>query len=98
MGLSQVLIHPSKMSYLCVKVVHHKRTPSSVDVLNWWKNLADLHPLLAKAVKKYLAIQATSCASGRTFSTSSNTVTCRRTKLDPENVHMIVFCENEIRT
>ena len=28
MGLSQVLINPSKMSYLCVKVVHHKRTTS----------------------------------------------------------------------
>ena len=23
---SKVLIHPSKMSYLCVKVVHHKQT------------------------------------------------------------------------
>ena len=33
-GLSQVLIHPSKMSYLCVKVVHHKRTSIFI-ALNW---------------------------------------------------------------
>ena len=45
----------------------------------------------------HLAIQATSCANERTFSTGSNTVTCRRTKLDPENVHMIVFCKDNLK-
>ena len=54
-------------------------------------------PFLGYGSKKYLAIQATSCASERTFSTGSNTVMCRRTKLDPENVHMIVFCKGNLK-
>jgi hypothetical protein len=71
--------------------------PHNVDVLGWWKFHEKVYPLLAKAVKKYFAIQATSCSSERTFSTGSNTVSCRRTKLDPENVHMLVFCKDNLK-
>ena len=70
--------------------------PVNVDVLDWWKNNHKFYPLLAKCAKKYLAVQATSCSSERTFSTGGNTVTCSRTKLDPTNVHMLVYCKDNL--
>jgi hypothetical protein len=82
------------------RFTHHSdpdEVPHNVNVLGWWKFHDKVYPLLAKAVKKYFAIQATSCSSERTFSTGSNTVSCRRTKLDPENVHMLVFCKDNLK-
>jgi hypothetical protein len=70
--------------------------PISIDVLDWWKENQKFYPLLAKCAKKYLALQATSCSSERTFSTGGNTVTCSRTKLDPTNVHMLVYCKDNL--
>ena len=70
--------------------------PISVNVLDWWKENQQFYPLLAKCAKKYLAVQATSCSSERTFSTGGNTVTCSRTKLDPTNVHMLVYCKDNL--
>jgi hypothetical protein len=67
-----------------------------VNVLQWWQAREKEWPLLCKVVKQYLCIQASSTSSERTFSTSGNTVTNKRTKLDPENVHMIVYCKENI--
>ena len=47
-------------------------------------------------VKKYFCIQATSCSSERTFSTGGNVVTNKRTKLDAENVHMMVYIKDNL--
>ena len=55
-----------------------------------------IFPLLSKAAKKYLAILATSCASKRKISTSGATVSCKRTKLDPINVHYLVYCKENL--
>ena len=38
------------------------RLRPSVDVLRWWAENQQRFPLLARAAKKYLAVQATSCA------------------------------------
>ena len=53
---------------------------------------------MSKAAKKYLAIQATSCASERTFSTRGATVTTQRNKLDPTNAHYFVYCKENLPT
>ena len=45
----------------------------------WWSVHEKTFPLLSKAAKKYLAIQATSCALERTLSTGGATVSCKRT-------------------
>jgi hypothetical protein len=98
---TQSLLNPqTPLESELARFTHHSdsdEVPHSVDVLGWWKCHEKVYPLLAKAVKKYFAIQATSCSSERTFSTGSNTVSCRRTKLDPENVHMLVFCKDNLK-
>ena len=50
----------------------------------------DVFPLLASAAKKYLTVQATSCAVERTFSISGNVVTSKRILLMTRNVEMLV--------
>lgn len=74
----------------------HSNPPNNVDILGWWKEHQKTFPLLAKCAKKYLAVQATSCSSERTFSTGGQTVTWSRTKLDPTNVHMLVYCKDNL--
>ena len=51
---------------------------------------------MANLAKKYLAVQATSCSSERTFSTGGRTVTNTRTRLSTSNVHMIVYVKENI--
>ena len=70
--------------------------PINSDVLDWWKTNQNYYPVLTKGVNKYLAVQATSCSSERTFSTWGSTVTCSRTKLDPTNVHLLVYCKDKL--
>ena len=69
---------------------------SLVDILGWWSDNQQRFPLLAQAAKKYLAVQATSCAVERTFSTSGNTVTSKRTLLLSKNVEMLVYVKENL--
>ena len=66
------------------------------DVLEWWSEHEKIFTLISKAAKKYLAIQATSCASERTFSTGESTVITQRTKIGSNNVHYIVYCKENL--
>ena len=67
------------------------------DILGWWSEHEKIFPLLSKAAKKYLAIQATSCASERpSLLVEPPTVSCKRTKLDPTNVHYLVYCKENL--
>ena len=70
--------------------------PKGQDVLQFWNTQEKTFPLLAKAARHLLCIQPTSCSSERAFSTGGQTVTARRTKLDPENVHMLVYCKENL--
>lgn len=70
--------------------------PSTVNVLAWWKAHDKEFPLLARAARKYLCIQASSASCERVFSTGGATVTYKRTKLDVENVHMLVYCKDNL--
>ncbi len=76
--------------------VHNEKIGKDVDVLQWWLQNSKAFPLLSNAAKKYLAIQATSCSSERTFSTGGRTVSMTRTKLAPTNVHMIVYVKENL--
>ena len=66
------------------------------DVLGWWSAHEKIFPLMSKAAKKYLAVQATPFASERTFSTSGATVITQRTKSDPTNIHYLVYCKENL--
>ena len=71
------------------------KVPIKVGVLQYWRMHCREFPMLAKLAKKYFCIQATSCNSEQTFSTGGNVITAKRSKLDPNNVHMLVYlCEN----
>ena len=49
-----------------------------------------------KICQNYLVIQATSCASERTFSSGGATLTTQKTKLDPTNVYYLVYCKENL--
>ena len=63
----------------------------NLDVLLWWSQHEKQFPMLSKIVRKYFCIQATSCSAERTFSTGGTTVTAKRSKLEPDNVNMLVY-------
>ena len=72
------------------------QVPIKVDVLQYWIMHAKEFPMLAKLVRKYFCIQASSCSSERTFSTGGKVITSKRTKLDPSNVHMLVYLRENL--
>ena len=72
------------------------RSKTSVDILEFWSDNEKRMPILARTVRKYMCIQASSSSSERTFSASGNIVTPRRNKLDPENVNMLVYLKENL--
>ena len=71
--------------------------PMTVDVLKFWQEHERAFPMLAKIVKRYFCQQATSCSSERTFSIGGDTVTAKRNRLDPKNVHMLVYIKDNLQ-
>ena len=67
-----------------------------MDVLKWWKENSEHWPELSKVAKKYLSVQPSSCSAERVFSTWGNTVTAKRTRLNPKNVKMVVYCKENL--
>ena len=65
--------------------------------LDWWKAHEQSYPHLAKLAKRYLAVQATSVASERVFSTAGDVVTAQRNALDPDNVNMLIFLKKNLK-
>ena len=58
---------------------------SSTSVLEWWKINEILYRHLSALSKKYFCICATSVPSERTFSTSGNIVSSKRTTTKPDS-------------
>lgn len=58
----------------------------SVDAnpLKWWKDNEHQYPNLSKLSKHYLAVQATSVANERVFSTAGDIVSAQRASLSPD--------------
>ena len=64
------------------------------DPITWWRSNYMNFPLLAKTVRHYLCIPATSVPSERAFSVANNVVTKKRNRLLPENVQLLTFLMN----
>ena len=62
-----------------------------VDQLMWWRDHQEQFPRLAFLVRCIFPIPAASSKSERCFSTAGNTVTPKRSNLDPENVQDFVL-------
>ena len=58
------------------------------DPLRWWRTRETDYPLLARVIKKYLCIPATSTSSERLFSRSGQIVTPLRNCLSPQTVQI----------
>ena len=98
---SQSLIAQTPLENEIARYLNHTEPGANfctvdMDVLAWWRDNYKIYPLMANMAKKYLSIQATSCSSERTFSTGGRTVSNTRTRLGTTNVHMIVYCKENM--
>lgn len=59
--------------------------------LEWWKGKKSQYPILFKLAKSYLAVQATSAASERLFSTAGSILTKKRNRLNSELLDKLLF-------
>lgn len=75
-----------------VKVISVDSNP-----LKWWKDNENQYPNLSKLAKRYLAVQATSVASERVFSTAGDIVTSQRAALSTENVDILIFLKKNMK-
>ena len=69
---------------------------AKVDVLGWWKAQQHSFPLLAECARKYHCIPASSAPSERLFSASGNLVSQKRGSLNPKNVHMQIYLQENM--
>lgn len=67
------------------------------DPLEWWCQNEKKYPLMARAAKKYLCIQATSVASERIFSVAGDIVSKQRASLTAENVDILIFLKKNLQ-
>ncbi len=65
--------------------------PLTSGPLKWWKEHAQMYPLLSSLSKAYLTIPATSVPSERGFSTAGDILNDQRSQLLPQNVDMQFF-------
>ena len=63
------------------------------DPLQWWKTEAKRLPILATLARKYLCVCGTSVPSEHLFSKAGYIVNNLRTRLSPDNVNRLVFCQ-----
>lgn len=62
--------------------------------LEWWRVNAREYPMLALLARRVLCIPASQAQSERVFSSAGLVVTKTRSRLDPENVELMVFLRN----
>jgi hypothetical protein len=67
------------------------------NAVNWWKEYDSKFPKLAKLVRKYFSVPATSVPSERVFSCAGQIVTKKRNALLPENVDMLIFLAQNLK-
>ena len=70
---------------------------NSVNQLEWWKVNEGQFPLLLYLVRVVFAVPVASSKSERVFSVASNTVTPKRSNLEPLTVESIVTTNCNIR-
>ncbi|XP_060602039.1 E3 SUMO-protein ligase ZBED1-like [Ruditapes philippinarum] len=70
--------------------------PLDVNPLQWWKDNEHKFPLLARVVKKYLCIPATSVPSERVFSTAGDILCAQRSRLKSKHVDKLIFLKKNL--
>jgi hypothetical protein len=79
--------------YLKVKVLKDK----DLDILQWWKDNRLKFPKLAILCSYYLSIPASSASSEREFSIAGQTISERRSNLNPETVDSILVLHSTLK-
>ena len=64
---------------------------SDSELLSWWDQHSKEYPQLAMLARKYHCIPASSGSSERSFSSSGNLITKKRTALDKDNVNDLLY-------
>ncbi len=75
---------------------HTIRVHPDCNPLDWWKVNTTNYVILSHLAKKYLCVNASSCASERVFSASGHIVSKKRTLLKPDIVNMLVFLSKNL--
>lgn len=73
-------------NYLSEPQINHNLEPC-----NWWREHENNYPTIAMLAKQILQIPASSASSKRIFSTDSNIITSKRSRLDPPDVSALIF-------
>ena len=68
----------------------------TADPLDWWRDNTQTFPSLARLVRKYLCVPATSVPSERAFSAAGNIVTAKRNSLKPGKVNDLCFLASNL--
>ena len=65
------------------------------DPMDWWRTHRSHYPILAKLIRKFWCVPATSVRSEELFSAAGNVLSQKRNRLLPENLDKLVFlCNN----
>ncbi|KIL66524.1 hypothetical protein M378DRAFT_75115 [Amanita muscaria Koide BX008] len=67
---------------------------TTTDIVHWWGYRQVQYPILSRMARDYLAIQGSSVASERAFSSGGLTTTLLRNKLKPEHVEALQMVKN----
>jgi zinc finger BED domain-containing protein 1 (E3 SUMO-protein ligase ZBED1) len=69
----------------------------NLDILKWWKDHSKEYPMLSILCSYYLSIPASSASSEREFSITGQTISERRTRLNPETVDSILILHSYLQ-
>ena len=87
------------VQYLVKRTRYRKADSDKIiwtNILGLWQLKQDTYPTLASLEKKILAIEATSAASERLFSTAGRVITHDRNRLDPNTVGQILYVKSNL--
>lgn len=70
--------------------------PQEIDLINWWKQKSNVFPNLPKFALRIHKIPGASTPAERSFSTSGNVITSKRSNLSPESIeNVLILHENK---
>ena len=70
--------------------------PLDDDVLHFWKNNQNKFPILSSIVRDLYSIPASNTNIEQLFSSAGNTISDRRTNLNPEKVNKVLFLNKNL--
>lgn len=84
---------------ICYKAAEMAKNPSKVDVLEWWKQQAEIFPLLSKAARFIFGIHAGSSATENCFSSAGFIFSDRRTNMKPKRLEdlLLLRCNRDLK-